>query len=254
LVLGGPLTGLPPQVLVTSDPAGQRLQDVNWLIRNHAITVLPSVASLKVLRSKAVAVEAKQPLIGFGDPVFDKDDLQRLQQNSRVVADLAVARGMLGSIADITMLRKALLALPSTALELKQVAASVKASPTDVILGADATETRVKQSKLDQYRIVYFATHGLLAGQVADFAKLNAEPALALSLPETPTDLDDGLLTASEVAQLKLNADWVVLSACNTAAGDKPGAEALSGQGRLRHFPPIPRCRMARRCVNPCWR
>jgi CHAT domain-containing protein len=45
-------------------------------------------------------------------------------------------------------------------------------------------------------------------------------------------ELDDGLLTASKVAQLKLNADWVVLSACNTAAGDKPGAEALSGLAR----------------------
>jgi CHAT domain-containing protein len=58
------------------------------------------------------------------------------------------------------------------------------------------------------------------------------EPALVLTLPEKPTKLDDGLLTASEVAQLKLNADWVVLSACNTAAGDKPGAEALSGLAR----------------------
>ena len=97
---------------------------------------------------------------------------------------------------------------------------------------ADATETRVKQAKLDQYRIVYFATHGLLAGDVADFAKLNAEPALVLSLPEHPTEFDDGLLTASEVAQLKLNADWVVLSACNTASAEKPGAEALSGLAR----------------------
>ena len=58
------------------------------------------------------------------------------------------------------------------------------------------------------------------------------EPALALTLPQTPTDLDDGLLTASEVTQLKLNADWVVLSAGNTIAGDKPGAEALSGLAR----------------------
>jgi len=46
-----------------------------------------------------------------------------------------------------------------------------------------------------------------------------AEPALVLTLPAEATDLDDGLLTASEVAQLKLNADWVVLSACNTAQG-----------------------------------
>ena len=53
-----------------------------------------------------------------------------------------------------------------------------------------------------------------------------------LSIPRQPTELDDGLLTASEVAQLKLNADWVVLSACNTIAGDRPGAEALSGLAR----------------------
>jgi hypothetical protein len=119
-----------------------------------------------------------------------------------------------------------------TAYELKEVAASVQSDPAGVILGHDATETRVKQAKLDQYRIVYFATHGLLAGNVADFAKLSAEPALVLSLPEHPTESDDGLLTASEVAQLKLNAAWVVLSACNTASAEKPGAEALSGLAR----------------------
>jgi CHAT domain-containing protein len=59
-----------------------------------------------------------------------------------------------------------------------------------------------------------------------------AEPALVLSLPAKATTFDDGLLTSSEVAQLKLNADWVVLSACNTAAAGKPGAEALSGLAR----------------------
>jgi CHAT domain-containing protein len=53
-----------------------------------------------------------------------------------------------------------------------------------------------------------------------------------LTLLEQPTEFGDGLLTASDVAQLKLNADWVVLSACNTAAGEKPGAEALSGLAR----------------------
>jgi CHAT domain-containing protein len=75
---------------------------------------------------------------------------------------------------------------------------------------------------------VYFATHGLVAGDV----KGVGEPSLALSIPANPTEIDDGLLTSSEVAQLKLNADWVVLSACNTVAGDKPGAEALSGLAR----------------------
>jgi CHAT domain-containing protein len=90
----------------------------------------------------------------------------------------------------------------------------------------------VKQAKLDQYRIAYFATHGLVAGDLEHFTKSKAEPALALTIPDDPTDFDDGLLSASEIAQLKLNADWVVLSACNTAAEDKPGAEALSGLAR----------------------
>jgi CHAT domain-containing protein len=86
----------------------------------------------------------------------------------------------------------------------------------------------VKRAALADYRVVYFATHGLLAGDVKGLG----EPALALTIPNETSEIDDGLLTASEVAQLKLNADWVVLSACNTAAGDKPGAEALSGLAR----------------------
>jgi CHAT domain-containing protein len=86
----------------------------------------------------------------------------------------------------------------------------------------------VKRLPLVDYRVVYFATHGLVAGDIKGLA----EPSLALSIPTQPSDLDDGLLTASEVAQLKLDADWVVLSACNTVAGDKPGAEALSGLAR----------------------
>ena len=230
LVVNGALTNLPLQLLVTRDPAGKALKDVDWLLRTHAVMVLLSVASLKVLRRKSAVADAKNPLIGFANPVFDRD-AQQLAQNKRLVAAETAARGIRGSVADITKL-KALLPLPETADELRQVAASVRADPADVILGPDATETRIKQEKLDQYRIVYFATHGLPAGKVADYAKLNAEPALVLTLPEKPTEFDDGLLTASEVAQLKLNADWVVLSACNTASGDKPGAEALSGLAR----------------------
>ena len=228
IVLTGALTSLPPQLLVTRDPTGKTLKDVDWLLRTHAVTVLPSIASFKVLRGKSAVADAKKPLIGFADAVFDRD----LQQNVRVAAEVTPSRGIRGAVADITELKTALQRLPETADELREVAASVKAGSADVILGPDATETRVKREKLDQYRIVYFATHGLLAGDVADYAKLNAEPALVLSLPEQPTEFDDGLLTASEVAQLKLNADWVVLSACNTASGDKPGAEALSGLAR----------------------
>ena len=87
----------------------------------------------------------------------------------------------------------------------------------------------MKSLDLSLYRTVAFATHGLMAG---DFSGI-AEPALVLTPPDTGTEQDDGLLTASEVAQLTLNADWVILSACNTASADgTPGAEGLSGLAR----------------------
>jgi CHAT domain-containing protein len=75
---------------------------------------------------------------------------------------------------------------------------------------------------------LHFATHGLVAGAL----KGVAEPALMLTPPAAPSEEDDGLLTASEVMQLKLDAEWVVLSACNTAAGGAEGAEAMSGLAR----------------------
>ena len=71
-VLDGALTSLPPQVLITSDPEGKDLASLDWLIRKYAITVLPSVASLKVLRGAKSIVAAAKPMIGFGDPVFDR--------------------------------------------------------------------------------------------------------------------------------------------------------------------------------------
>jgi CHAT domain-containing protein len=120
-------------------------------------------------------------------------------------------------------------ALPETADELRTVAKELGAGPEDIKLGEAASVWNVKHAPLDSYRVVYFATHALVAGQIEEFAKAKAEPALVLSIPDKPTEDDDGLLRASDVAMLKLNAEFVVLSACNTAAGDKPGAEALSG-------------------------
>jgi CHAT domain-containing protein len=134
--------------------------------------------------------------------------------------------------ADIKVLAAALPPLPETADELRAVAVDLGAKPEDVKLRASASVTSVKQARLDDYRVVYFATHALVAGDLEEFGKVKAEPALVLSIPDKPSEDDDGLLRASDVALLKMNADFVVLSACDTAAGDKPGAEALSGLAR----------------------
>jgi CHAT domain-containing protein/tetratricopeptide (TPR) repeat protein len=228
IVTNGALTSLPPQLLVTGDPAGRALKEVDWLIRSHAITVLPSVASLKVLRGVSQVSAARKPMIAFADPVFSK----HAQPEPQHVALRSIASFYRGAEVDIAALGNYLPPLPGTRKEVEEIAAELTAEPEDVRLGDAASETAVKQAKLDQYRIVYFATHGLVAGYLAQFASSKAEPALALSMPEHPSELDDGLLTASEVAQLKLDADWAVLSACDTAAEEKPGAEALSGLAR----------------------
>ena len=134
-----------------------------------------------------------------------------------------------GGLADVAAMKARLCPLPDTAHELKCVARSLGAPETSIVLDKAMTETAVKSAALDRYRVVHFATHGLLAGEAAELAKSHAEPALVFSPPDTATEEDDGLLTASEVAGLKLDADWVVMSACNTAGGGAPGAEALSG-------------------------
>jgi CHAT domain-containing protein len=225
-VTNGALTSLPLQLLITQDPSGKSLKDMDWLVRSYGITNLPSVSSLKTLRSKASSSSAVKPMIAFADPIFSKEE------KAEVAALRSVINFYEGGKPDLVSLAKFLPQLPDTANEVRAIADVLTADKNDIKLGVFASETAVKQTKLDDYRIVYFATHGLVAGEVEKFAKVKAEPALALTIPEKPTELDDGLLTASEVAQLKLNADWVVLSACNTAAEDEPGAEALSGLAR----------------------
>jgi CHAT domain-containing protein len=228
VVMNGALTGFPLQLLVTSDPTGKNSKDVDWLIRKYAITVLPSTASLKILREGMATTIAVKPMIGFGDPIFDRTARAAIEQKveglNRSLPDF-----YRGVIADTRSLAEALPSLPETADELRAVARELGARSEDIKLGDAASVTTVRLIALDNYRVVYFATHALVAGQVEQFAKAKAEPALVLSIPDKPTKEDDGLLRASDVAMLKLNADFVVLSACNTAAGDKPGAEALSG-------------------------
>jgi CHAT domain-containing protein len=136
-----------------------------------------------------------------------------------------------GGLADLAEIRTQT-PLPESADELCAVARSLGAPESDIWLGARANEAEVKKlsdsGELAAYRILHFATHGALAGELS----AGAEPGLILTPPAEATPEDDGYLSASEIAGLKLNADWVILSACNTAAGGAEGAEALSGLAR----------------------
>jgi CHAT domain-containing protein len=251
IVSSGPLTQLPFQVLVTSPPTSNDHRAAAWLAREHAITVLPAVSSLKALRRIGRPSAAPRPMIGFGNPLLDGPDArfaslakraqakqrcpdrhpQRLAARNDHRAGLlrVETRGDLANVSDI----KRQVPLPETADELCAVAQDVRAEAArDILLGAKATEREVKRfsasGELAKYRMVHFATHGVLAGTL-DGAN---EPGLILTPPGKASEEDDGYLSASEIASLKLDADLVILSACNTAAGAATTAEALSGLAR----------------------
>ncbi len=232
LVPSGPLSSLPFQVLVTEPPQSglpheEALKQAQWLIRRYALSVLPSVQSLGALRKFSASGVAVKPFFGMGDPIFGKSLPESGSARSVKRAPPALAEVYRNGVADLQVLQ-GLTPLPETAGELRAVGRTLGAPDEDISLREAATETRVKTAPLKDYRILHFATHELVAG---DLTGLN-KPALVLTLPPEATEDDDGLLTASEVATLQLNADWVVLSACNTASGDKVGADALSGLAR----------------------
>lgn len=201
-----------------------------WLARRHSLTVLPSATSLRALREIPRArVAAAEPLIAFGDPVLDGTGRQR---GGRMIA----ARGASVSVADLRKLDR----LPGTRDELLALAKALRANPATALnLDARATETEVARintsGRLNRARVLAFATHGLVGGEVRGLR----QPALVLTPPAQPSEQDDGLLTLDDITGLSLGAEWVVLSACNTAGADGSG-EGLSGLVRAFFFAGAP--------------
>jgi CHAT domain-containing protein len=124
--------------------------------------------------------------------------------------------------------------LPDTRAEILDVAQAMRADVSqDVFLGERATVQAVKTASLVNRKVIHFATHGLVPGELDGLT----QPALAMTTPDLPgTGGGDGLLKLEDILGLKLNADWVVLSACNTASADGGSAEAVSGLGRAFFF------------------
>jgi CHAT domain-containing protein len=247
VVTNGALGMLPLSLLPTA-PAGASdgdaplfsgYRNVPWLARSHAVTAVPSAAALRTLRQIPVGSDKRELLIGFGDPIFSKEQEVKLAANSadaNLQVAMATTRGVplkrrsSPKLEGVDSAELALLPpLPDTADELKSIAIALEADPSKVLkLGKHANEQAVKSADLSRYQTIVFATHGLVPGELNGLT----QPALALSAPGIANVDGDGLLTMEEILALKLNADWVVLSACNTGTGAGAGAEAASGLGR----------------------
>ena len=253
VVTNGALGLLPLSLLPTEPPPAEEepehgllfssYRNVPWLARTHAVTLVPSAAALRTLRQLPPGPTNRDPFIGFGDPYFSSEqaadaDAENTKPVVMASADAAATatRGMPlkrrssphiegVSSADLAQLPR----LPDTAAELTSIAKALRVDPAKVLhLGREANEKAVETADLSHYRIIDFATHGLVPGELDGLT----QPALALTAPAVAGVSGDGLLTMEKILALKLDADWVVLSACNTAAGAGAGAEAASGLGQ----------------------
>jgi CHAT domain-containing protein len=188
---------------------------------------LPSVSVLRALKRKPVVVKNAESFVGYGAPILGGPATGRTQRPGTRLFQSVDNDG--AALADPEVLRM-LAPLPGTARELSAMAMALKVPAKDVMIGAAATETAVRNNPdLSGARIIAFATHGILPREVSGIE----EPGLVFTPPTAASASDDGLLAASEVARLTLNADWILLSACNTASSDgTPGADSLSSLAR----------------------
>lgn len=237
-----PLSLLPTaaaEVKADDDPLFVSYRNVPWLARTHAVTLVPSASALQTLRKLPPGKPSRQDLVAFGDPYFSKEQADeatkadkpvQVADASNVTRGVPLKRRNSPQLEGVDSAQLGLLPrLPDTSEELTSIAAALQADPAKVLnLGKDANEKKVKSMDLSGFKIVAFATHGLVPGELDGLT----QPALALSAPALSDSDGDGLLTMEEILSLKLDADWVVLSACNTAAGAGAGAEAASGLGR----------------------
>jgi len=210
---------------------------VPWLSRDIAIAQIPSVTALAALRNLPAGSANRKNFIGFGDPYFSMAQEKSAKKN--IAPTQLAMRGAplkLRSAPKTTGVSSAELSLlprlPDTSQEIEEVGKVLGAEPGDIFLHQQATVKQVTTMDLSNRKVVMFSTHGLVPGELNGLT----QPALALSSPDVTGDKDDGLLTMDKVIALKLNADWVVLSACNTAAGEGSGSEAVSGLGRAFFF------------------
>jgi hypothetical protein len=271
----GSLTMLPLNVLVTapldSKLAGvERYRKAKWLGIRQPLVTLPTVASLQALRGLGKGRHhAPRAYFGMGNPLLDgdpddPDDVKnaRLAREYTDCSKVPIAAGegrrkpipiesvMHGSVTDIKAVRGQR-PLPETAQELCTIGKQLGTASVQeeaIWLGKRATESNLKKlsraGTLKEFAVLHFATHGVLSAENEKILNAGSEPALILTPPAQDSDGkledNDGVLTASEIAQLDLNADWVLLSACNTAAPSDPNAEALSGLARAFFYAGAP--------------
>lgn len=218
VVPSGPLLGLPMGTLVTEEPPkveGGDYSAVAFLAKRISLVTAPSTRAFVDLRRRG-GTPAPQPFLGLGDFVPSGDP-----------EPLLASRGLPESCRPSALAVANAPRLGGTAGQLRAMAAALGAGTDDIVLGTAFSEAQLRALPLGDYRVLVLATHGLLPGQLDCLW----EPSLVVSRPADAPAGDDGLLSYDEILNLKLNADIVVLSACNTGG---PLSQSTDVEGDVR--------------------
>ena len=224
LVPGGVLGLLPFELLV--EPAeGPQAGDGRFLVEGHRLRYAPSLTALHLIRRwEETRPQPERPLWALGDPVYQPSDARLAAQAELGQETRYGVAKYRGGVPGAAFAR-----LPSSGVEVERLRQLWEAPPEAILVGPAATEAAVKDASasgaLARYRYVHFATHGILG--LAD----GTPPSLVLALVGDQRG-EDGFLRLDEVTDLKLNADLVVLSACQTGQGKLYNAEGVSGLAR----------------------
>ncbi len=232
IVPDGILGLLPFEALVIKEGAGTH--DSYYVADKYMVTYYQS-ATILALNRILKASEPEKPLFAIGNPIYSKDDpryiaykqqkmeTQVASLNQYAFRGLAIKAKWGAVTEDEKESRIEFPPLPETEIEVREIAKimGVVAEPPQILLSVMANETNLKKSRLEQYRYIHFATHASLPGMIQGVN----EPFILLGQVENQSD--DGFLTLSEVAGMKLNADMVVLSACVTGVGKEVEGEGV---------------------------
>lgn len=208
---GGVFSSLPLSVLAAGTAERPR-----WLIADHTLVTLPSLATLRQPRR----TDARARLRGYlalGAPLLGESPAVQLASAERARPFRSAENAL--RLADLPP-------LPAAEGELVALGKALGARQSLVLTGAEATEAALLSADLASIDVLALSTHGLVAGELDGLD----EPALVLT-PGGP-DGGDGLLTMEEIMALRLDGAWVVLSACNTAAGSGTDGSGLAGLAR----------------------
>jgi CHAT domain-containing protein len=218
VVATGNLLRFPLAALVTQPGVSAGNGDyrkVPWFLRRVALAYFPSPRVYVNLRQRSGAAVAAEPYIGFGDvqPATQaqlaatfprercKDDFERLRDLPR---------------------------LPQTKEEVTSIGQRLGAGPSAIVLGDAFNKSRLTKPDLDKRRIILLATHALLPEKL----QCQPGPSIVVSVPANMPNANAGFLGPGDIENLKLDADLIVLSACNTAGTGAETGESLSGLTR----------------------